>query len=197
MDADFFQACNCNFGCPCEFEAPPSMGFCEGMGAWRIRKGNYGKLKLDGLGLGFSAHWPAEIYKGNGTAVIFIDEKASASQREALLNIATGKDGGLPFEVIATTFSKVLDPQFVSFEFKIKGKNGSVRMGKNATMGFQPIKNPVSGEEESIRIKHATGFIFQEAESLASTICESKVGELAYSWPGKSAFVSRIKYKNT
>ena len=23
-------ACNCDWGCPCNFEAPPTKGFCEG-----------------------------------------------------------------------------------------------------------------------------------------------------------------------
>src|SRR5205823_5968694 len=49
IDADYLQACNCDYGCPCEFSAPPTPGFCEGMGAWRINRGNYGDVKLDGL----------------------------------------------------------------------------------------------------------------------------------------------------
>ena len=34
MEADYLQACNCDYGCPCEFEAPPTQGYCEGIGAW-------------------------------------------------------------------------------------------------------------------------------------------------------------------
>lgn len=55
--ADFLQACNCDYGCPCEFSAPPTRGFCEGMGAWKIITGNYGAVKLDGLGVAFAARW--------------------------------------------------------------------------------------------------------------------------------------------
>ena len=51
IEADYIQACNCDYGCPCEFEAPPTMGFCQGMGAWRINKGKYGDVTLDGLAL--------------------------------------------------------------------------------------------------------------------------------------------------
>ena len=47
FEADFLQACSCDYGCPCEFSAPPTRGFCEGMGAWRITRGSYGTLKLD------------------------------------------------------------------------------------------------------------------------------------------------------
>jgi hypothetical protein len=65
LEADFIQACNCDYGCPCEFSAPPTGGFCEGMGAWRITQGVYGNVKLDGLGVAFAAHWPKAIWNRN------------------------------------------------------------------------------------------------------------------------------------
>src|SRR5260221_3535588 len=105
FDADYLQACNCDYGCPCEFSAPPTRGSCEGLGAWHIQRGNYGALSLDGLGLGFAARWPKAIHEGNGTACILVDEKANPAQRAALLDIVGGQQGGLPFEIIVTTFS--------------------------------------------------------------------------------------------
>src|ERR1044071_1888240 len=126
FEAEFIQACNCDYGCPCEFSAPPTRGNCEGSVAWQIRKGNFGSVKLDGLGLGFAVSWPKAIHEGNGTAAIFVDEKANAGQRDALLQIASGKAGGLPFEIIVTTFSKILEPQFAPIKFNLNGRNSSV-----------------------------------------------------------------------
>src|SRR2546426_11778340 len=88
FEADYLQACNCDYGCPCEFEAPPSRGFCQGMGAWRINRGNYGDVALNGLGLAFAIYTPEAMHKGNGTSIILYDEKASSQQRVALQNIA-------------------------------------------------------------------------------------------------------------
>ena len=196
LEADFLQACNCDYGGPCEFEAPPTDGHCEGLGVWKINKGRYGNVSLNGLGLGFSARWPEAIHKGNGTAAIFVDEKADDDQREALLQIASGKAGGMPFEVIAATFSKVLDPVFVPFKFHLKGRNGSVKVGNLVEIVHEPIKNPVTGKPESVRVQHKTGFIFQEAECVSAKECRSSVGELNFSHPGKNGFVSKIKYSN-
>ena len=56
MEADYLRACNCDYGCPCEFDAPPTQGFCEGVGAWRINRGRYGDVALDGLGQSFALH---------------------------------------------------------------------------------------------------------------------------------------------
>lgn len=196
IDADYFQACSCDYGCPCEFEAPPTKGFCEGLGAWRITRGKYGDVDLGGLAFGFAAHWPKALHEGNGTLQPLLDEKADERQKEALVNIASGQAGGMPFEIIATTISKMLEPMEVPFQFNINGKLSSVRMGDKASMAFEPIKNPVSGEEESVRIEHATGFLFRGAECVSNKVCESKVENLNFSWPDQCGFVTDVHYSN-
>src|SRR6185436_18638062 len=91
LKADYFQACSCDYGCPCEFQAPPTKGFCEGIGTWRIVEGNFDSVSLSGISFGFAAHWPQAIHHGNGTLALFVDERASAEQRNAILTIATGQ----------------------------------------------------------------------------------------------------------
>ena len=196
IEADFLQACNCDYGCPCEFSAPPTLGYCEGMGAWSIRHGQYGDVKLDGLGVGFAARWPEAIHKGNGTCMLFFDERATAPQRDALMQICSGQAGGMPFEIIVTTFSKILEPQYVPFQFKFDGRNSSVQVGRAITVAVEPIKNPVTGEPESVRIEHSTGFIFKNAECVSAAKMDVSAGELKFSWPNKAAFVTQINYGN-
>jgi hypothetical protein len=50
FEADYLQACNCDYGCPCEFSAPPTLGYCDGMGAWRIKRGKYARSSDFALG---------------------------------------------------------------------------------------------------------------------------------------------------
>lgn len=195
-EADYIQACNCDYGCPCEFSAPPTRGFCDGVGAWKIHKGSFGDIPLDGLALGFVAHWPKAIHEGNGTVCLYFEEKADARQRDALFQIASGKAGGLPFEILVNTFSTIADPQFVSFTFELDGKNSRVRMGKAVTIATESIKNPVTGDPESVKVEHGTGFIFKEAECLSAKECKAETGTLSFSWPNKAAFVARIRYSN-
>jgi hypothetical protein len=196
MDAEFLQACNCEYGCPCEFEAPPSHGTCEGTGQWQISKGHYGEIKLDGLGFGFAAVWPGPLHKGGGTCALFVDQRATQPQRDALLKIASGEAGGMPFEVIRMTMSKLLPPQFVAFEFHSEGKRSRGRMGDQIEVAVEPIKNPVTGAEESVRIEHQTGFIFKIAECVSSKTMRVATGELNYSYPNRAAFVAKVHYSN-
>jgi hypothetical protein len=196
FEADYLQACNCDYGCPCEFSAPPTLGFCEGAGAWRISNGKFGSVRLDGLGLAFAARWPKAIHEGNGTVCIFVDERADAAQRDALIKIASGQAGGLPFEILATTFSKLLDPVFVPFQFKINGSQSGVTVGSNVSVGLGPILNPVTKEPESVSVKHGTGFIFKEAECASADEMKVSAGELNFAWPKKAGFVTRVSYGN-
>lgn len=196
IEADYLQACSCEYGCPCEFQAPPSQEFCEGVGAWQINHGNYGDVPLDGLALAFAARWPKAIHLGNGTAALFFDERASPQQRDALMQIATGQAGGMPFEIIVTTLSKVLDPQYVPFEFHLDGKHSRVRVGNAINMSFEPIKNPVTGEPEGVRVEHETGFMFKGADCVSAKTCDSSIGELVFSWPNKAGFVTKVRYAN-
>jgi hypothetical protein len=194
--ADFWQACNCDYGCPCEFEAPPTKGFCQGLGVWRISKGSFGKVSLDGLSLGFAIHTPEALHKGNGTGLLFFDKKANATQRDALAQIASGKTGGLPFEIFPAIITKFLEPQYVDFKYSGSGCNSSVRAGELVKIALEPIKNPVSGKPESIRVEHATGFMFKAAEVLSAKECRSTAPGLTFDWPDKSGFLSQVQYGN-
>jgi hypothetical protein len=47
-----------------------------------------------------------------------------------------------------------------------------------------------------VRIEHATGFVFKEAECVAASQMDTKLKELKFSWPGKAGFVAQVKYGN-
>jgi hypothetical protein len=196
FEADYLQACNCDYGCPCEFSAPPTTGYCEGIGAWRIERGEYDGMPLNGLGLAFAAKWPGAIHEGNGSVCLFVDEKASPDQREALVAIGAGQAGGLPFEILATTFSTLLEPQFTSFDFNIEGLQSSVRVGERFRISLEPIKNPVTKEPEQVAVNHGTGFIFKVAECASAREGSVDVENMQFSYPDKAGFISRIRYEN-
>ena len=168
----------------------------EGMGGGRINRGSYGDVNLSGLALGFAARWPKAIHEGNGTVCLFIEEKANASRREALLKIGSGEAGGLPFEILATTFSTLLDPQFVPFEFNLNGLKSSFKAGSGLIASLGPILNPVTREPESVHVEHGTGFIFKEADCASANEMRVSAGKLSFAWPGKAAFVTKVKYAN-
>jgi hypothetical protein len=108
-------ACNCDYGCPCNFNARPSRGKCEGGWTWHVERGMFDGVSLDGLNFSVYANWPGAIHEGNGEAVILVDECANDRQRDAITTLVGGNVGG-PWGVLAWTWPKVHGPLPVAYE---------------------------------------------------------------------------------
>jgi len=198
IDADYLQACNCDYGCPCEFEAPPTMGFCEGMGIYKITKGKFGNVSLDGVAFAFGIKFPAAMHKGNGTAIWVIDSRATPEQRDAMNQILSGKVGGMPFEVFPMLITNLLPAQYAPIDVKLNGRDSSATIGGGAggAIACEPIKNPVTGDPEQIRVEHGTGFIFKSAECVSAREGRMDIGGFKISYPNKAGFVAKVNYSN-
>jgi hypothetical protein len=51
-----FTNCSCNYGCPCQFNALPTYGYCRAVIFVRIDKGYFGDARLDGLNMAWLLH---------------------------------------------------------------------------------------------------------------------------------------------
>ena len=69
--------CSCDYGCPCEFNAPPTRLPCEGVMAMEITEGYFSDIRLDGLRVAGVYHWPGPVHECNGTWWSIIDKSAS------------------------------------------------------------------------------------------------------------------------
>ena len=49
IEAVSFGNCNCDYGCPCQFERRPTQGNCRGFEVGRIERGHFGDVAVDGL----------------------------------------------------------------------------------------------------------------------------------------------------
>src|SRR5687767_5266026 len=87
-----YANCNCSYGCPCQFSAPPTHGHCRAVVSTLIEHGHHGDVKLDGLSAVGLYRWPGPIHEGGGTMQLIIDERADGRQRESLVRIMNGLD---------------------------------------------------------------------------------------------------------
>jgi hypothetical protein len=161
--------CNCDWGCPCQFNAPTTHGFCEALGAGRIDEGHFDETRLDGLGWVTLFHWPGEIAAGNGTGQVIIDERADADQRAALRRILHGEataPGATHFAVFASTLSRVLETLYapIEVEIDVDARKARVEIAGLVSSEGLPITNPHSGEEYQVAIHLPRGFEYTTAE---------------------------------
>lgn len=174
-------SCSCDYGCPCEFNAPPTRYPCEGVEGFEIVEGHFGNVRLDGLRCAGIFHWPRAVHEGNGSYIPVIDQRADEAQRDALLKIMSGEEQEPTtlFNIYGSTIEHEYDPIFadIDLDWDIRGRTGRLRVPGVLESSLEPIRNPVTGAEHFAAIKLPDGFEFREAEVVSSTFhSEREVG---------------------
>jgi hypothetical protein len=177
--------CNCDYGCPCQFNALPTDGTCRAVVGWRIDEGRYGDVKLDGLYAVNTYGWPGAVHHGNGEMQSIIDERADAAQREALTAILQGEGaepGSIMLQIYRAMCSTWHEPLFkpIELEIDIEGRAARLVVPGLIDTAVEPILNPVTGAEHRAQIGLPFGKEFNLAEVASGTTQASGTVELAF-----------------
>jgi hypothetical protein len=185
-------ACNCDYGCPCNFNAPPTQGYCDGGYSWHVEEGSFDGVALDGLNLSIFAKWPGAIHEGGGEVIAFYDERAGDGQRDALLSLLSGEAGG-PWGIFAGTYSFVRPPAPARYELELAGERSTLRIGDAVVLEVEPIRNPVTGAEVHPRIQLPEGLVVKELDVFRSRSYSVSDG-ISYEHPDKYVLLGPFSY---
>ena len=98
LKGDFVLSCNCTVFCPCVLslgQHAPTEGYCQTWAGVRIDEGHFERHRSRRHEFRLHArHSRAGSARGNWTAALFVDDKASIYAVKALTWIFTGKAGG-------------------------------------------------------------------------------------------------------
>jgi hypothetical protein len=195
IKSDYIETCNCDFGCPCNFNGFPTNGFCRALVFFHIQEGSYGSVKLGGLEVVYAVSWPKAIHEGNGTMQLFITRDSEEDQREALVKIFSGKaKGDGPFALFATTLKYVLAPQYVEIISIINGTKSSFSVPEIMDVRLENFVNPVTGDEQQTKIHLPKGFIWKIADAAKTSIMKILTPNLNFDHSGKNAFYSVVEF---
>jgi hypothetical protein len=164
-----YANCNCSYGCPCQFSAPPTHGFCCAVGGFQIEQGHFGAVKLDGLrGVGIY-RWPGAVHQGNGVMQLVVDKRADEQQREALVKIMSGQeteDVATMWWVYGAMSPTKFPPIFetIDFEVDVDARHARLVVAGIVESVGEPIRNLVTGAEHRARIDLPHGFEYRLAE---------------------------------
>jgi hypothetical protein len=174
LSGGWIKNCNCAFGCPCDFNARPTHGNCLGVVGMRIERGRFGSVGLDGLSFAVVVDFPGALHEGNGRVQAIIDERAGPEQRDALLQILSGKHSaeGTLFHILSLIVTDVLDPIFAPIEVRFDMEHRTARLSVPHLLETEskPIRNPVTGAEHRIQVVMPEGFEHRQAEIASARI---------------------------
>jgi hypothetical protein len=184
-------ACNCDWGCPCNFNARPSRGHCEGGWIWMVDEGHVGDVRLDGMGLALFADWPGAIHEGGGRAACYLDERADATQREALTRMLRGEVGG-PWGLFIKTY-ELAQPQRARFDVTLAAHQSRAAIADFIELELQAIRNPVTQAEVHPEVVLPEGLVVKHGTLAASKVFRVK-GGVEYDHSGQYAAFGRFAY---
>jgi hypothetical protein len=148
--------------------ADPDGGTCDSAVSWHIDHGTIQGIDVSGLTIAVSAHIPGNILKGNWQALLYVDDKATQAQQDALLSVFTGKLGG-PIADLAALIGDVVGVERVPITFTVDKGKGTLIIGQRVQAELVPFTGP-TGEATTLH------------ESVFSTI------------PGSPAYVGKAEH---
>jgi hypothetical protein len=194
LEGEWLKNCNCAFGCPCDFNARPTQGHCDGFLGMRITKGRFENVSLDGLSFFVTVRFPGPLHEGNGEIQPIIDERATPEQREALFNIMSGKNSadGTLFHIVTLIVTKMHDPIFapIKLDFDKDGRRARLSIPGVLESEVEPIKNPVTGAPHRIKVVMPEGFEHIEGEIASANI--SSKGAIKFETKGSHSTLAHV-----
>jgi hypothetical protein len=197
VKAESVEACNCHHGCNCQFGGTPNEGKCEFIVGFEVKDGQFGKVSLNGMRAVVAAKYPKAIHEGHGHVILFVDEKASQDQVDALATILSGKMGGMPWEALAGTIERFEGPIRKSIQIDAAKEKSRVRVADAINLQLTPLKDPVSGAEKEVHIVYPKGGFFWNDGAIATTSAmHVQHGDFRIDWPNRYAAAAEVNWTN-
>jgi len=175
--------CSCDPGCPCDFNANPTHGHCEGMAAMIVERGHFDDVDLNGVKWAFKYWWPGALHEGHGAGQPILDASMSPEQMQALGAILSGQNGGTFFGILAEIIDTFHDPVIadIDIEIDVERRRARCAVGDALETVTEPLQT--IGEQPSdysIQIKIPGGFEYDEAEIAMAKVLQGS-GPIAFS----------------
>lgn len=191
------EACSCKHGCNCQFGGFPNEGICEFIIGYEVREGRYGEVDLAGARFAIAAKYPNAIHEGNGHVACFIDPAVSDEQVNAIVSILTGQAGGMPWEAIAGTVTRLDGPIRNPVEISADGVNATVRVPGAIELETAPLRNPVTGAVNEVHITYpGGGFFWDEGNIVTTSAMRVTHEDLKMDWTEQYAAIAEVNWTN-
>jgi hypothetical protein len=109
--------------------------------AWHVDQGTVNGTGVSGRTVAVATHIPGNVLKGNWKVALFVDDKASDEQNQALLDVWTGKLGG-PVADLAGLIGEVVSVERAPITYELNEGRGNLKIGNVADTVMEPYRGP-------------------------------------------------------
>lgn len=141
LEGEYFEACNCDFLCPCLVRDKPTHGGCKVALVFHVQRGRFGEVVLDGLNFVVGAETPGAMSEGNWTVGLILDARADERQLQALETIAAGRAGG-PMAGIAALTGRFAGSMVKAIDYSAEGLSRSAAVEGALAVSIAGVPSP-------------------------------------------------------
>jgi hypothetical protein len=147
----YLESCNCEAICPCRRiggrqGGRSTHGVCLGALSWKIHDGQADGVDLQGLGVVLASRYSDDEPGSPWSFFLYVDERGSEAQRQALGDIFCGRRGGTPMKQFPWAFkdSTLLDVRPAAIAIDHTPGRGWFRAADQVTVR---VREPVADQE--------------------------------------------------
>jgi hypothetical protein len=141
LEGSLLEVCSCDVLCPCWIGEDPDNGTCESVVAYHFDRGTIRGVDVSGLTLASAVLIPGNVLEGNWKQVLFIDDKASDQQADAVLAAFRGELGG-PLADLSQLVGELLAVERAPIDHEIIDGKGKLRVGDVISADMHPYTGP-------------------------------------------------------
>ena len=192
VEGDYFETCTCDVSCPCIWLRPADREACDVMFAWHVRTGEKDGVDLSGLNAVMAVHTPKQMTDGGWKVALYLDDRATPEQSEAMGAVFSGGAGG-HLAALAPLIGEVagVAPASISFDRSEKSLRaevaGALTMQAEVLTGMDGVTAPVITNPMLCAIPQP--------------VTQAKAGDVSYhghwdvEYSGTNSFVTDFKYE--
>ena len=191
----YFEACSCEVICPCRRVGGrpggrSTYGICDFALGWSIDDGHADEVELDGLQVVMAGSYDDDEPGSPWRVALYIDERASEEQRQAIESIFLGRSGGSTFWNFAAAIGEVLAVR--SARIAIDHSRGGRRMAADDFVEVVERAPYVSDEPVSCGIPGHD----QPGEEVVANLLAVREEGLRLEVRGRCGFASDYEYRS-
>jgi hypothetical protein len=141
LQGTLLEACSCDVLCPCWIGEDPDGGTCDAFIAYHFDSGTIKGVDVGGLNLANVVKIPGNVLAGSWKIVMFVDNRATDEQLNALVDAYGGKLGG-PLADLAGLVGEVLDVRRAKISHEIRDGAGTLRIDDFLSSEMAPYLGP-------------------------------------------------------
>lgn len=196
LKGEMTLSCSCTVFCPCVLslgEHPPTEGHCQTWAGIRIDEGRFDEVDLSGINVALMIEIPGLMSRGNWTAALYIDEKASIYAVKGLTRIFTGRVGGST-HLLSILVGSFLGVRQAPILYRTEDDTRIITIDKTVDGAVTPVRGEKYGEP--VMIRNSRYWIAPDV--MVSRADKSRYRGFGRNWnfAGRSAEICKLDWGN-